>query len=215
MLTLVPEEIEEYARRSTTPVPELLEELREVTYARTELPQMQVGPLEGNLLHLLVRITGARRGVEIGMFTGYSALMMASALPEGGELITCDVDPAAEAIARSFFDRSPVGTRIQVRIAPALQTLETLEGPFDFAFIDADKTNYVNYYEAVLPLLRPGGWIAADNTLWNGRVLDDPAEQSEDTRALVAFSRHVAEDDRTHQALLTVRDGITLIWKKP
>lgn len=214
MLTLVPEEIEEYARRHSSPVPELLEELREVTYADMELPQMQVGPLEGNFLHLLVRITAARRGLEIGMFTGYSTLMMASALPDDGEITTCDVDPKAEAVARRFFERSPHGGKIKIRMGPALETLKQLQGPLDFAFIDADKANYVNYYEAVLPLVRPGGWIAADNTLWSGAVLDEAAEQDGDTAALVAFSGHVARDDRVRQVLLTVRDGITLIWKK-
>ena len=213
MLTLVPEEIEEYARRNTSPVPDLLEELREVTYAETDLPQMQVGPLEGTFLQLLVRLTGARRGLEIGMFTGYSTQMMAAALPDDGLLVTCDVDPKAEAIARRFFDRSPHGKKIQVRMGPALETLQALQGPFDFAFIDADKVNYIRYYEAILPLLTPGGWIAADNTLWSGAVLQGEADRSEDTAALVAFSAHVAADDRVRQVLLTVRDGITLIWK--
>jgi len=213
MIRLVPEEIEEYAVRQTSAVPQLLEELRKVTYAEMDSPQMQVGALEGTFLQLLVRISGARRGLEVGMFTGYSTLMMAAALPEDGELITCDVNPKAEAVARRFFDRSPDGGKIHIRMGPALETLETLEGPFDFAFIDADKVNYIHYYEKVLPMLRPGGWIAADNTLWNGKVVSDPAEQDDDTRALVAFSRHVANDDRVTQALLTVRDGITLIHK--
>jgi predicted O-methyltransferase YrrM len=213
MLTLVPEEIEEYARRMTSPVPALLDELRDVTFAEMASPQMQVGQLEGNLLHLLVRLTGARRGIEIGMFTGYSALMMAAALPAEGTLVTCDIDPKAEAIARRFFARSPDGRKIQVRMGPALETLPTLEGPFDFAFIDADKANYVRYYEAVLPLLRPGGWIAADNTLWSGDVLRAPADRDASTGALVAFSEHVAADVRVRQVLLTVRDGVTLIWK--
>ena len=213
-MNLVSEAIEQYAQRATTPPPPLLEELRSVTYARTRVPQMQVGPLEGMLLHLLVRLSGARRGIEVGMFTGYSALMMAAALPDDGSLITCDIDPEAEAIARSFFARSPDGRKIDVRIAPALDTLRTLSGPFDFAFIDADKSNYVRYYEAILPLLRPGGWIAADNTLWSGNVLRPAPEQDADTRALVEFSRHVHDDPRVDQTLMTVRDGVTLIWKR-
>jgi len=212
-MNLVSEAIEEYAQEATTPPPALLEELRAVTYARTRMPQMQVGPLEGMLLQLLVRLSGARRGIEVGMFTGYSALMMAAALPDDGKLVTCDIDPEAEAIARSFFARSPHGRKIEVRIGPALDTLKTLAGPFDFAFVDADKSNYVRYYEAILPLLRPGGWIAADNTLWSGDVLRPAAEQDADTRALVEFSRHVRSDPRVDQALLTVRDGVTLIWK--
>jgi caffeoyl-CoA O-methyltransferase len=214
MITLVPEEIEEYAIRQTTAVPALMEELRDVTYSGMELPQMQVGVLEGTFLQLLVRISGARRGLEIGMFTGYSTLMMAAGLPEGGELITCDVDPKAEEVARDFFARSPHGGKIRVCMGPALETLDRIEGPLDFAFIDADKANYIHYFDRVMPLLRPGGWIAADNTLWSGDVLKDPAEQDLDTRTLAAFSQHVAADDRVDQVLLTVRDGITLIWKK-
>jgi caffeoyl-CoA O-methyltransferase len=214
MLNLVDKAIEDYAERATTPPPPLLEELREVTYARTRVPQMQVGPLEGMLLQLLVRISGARRGIEVGMFTGYSALMMAAALPDDGKLVTCDIDPEAEAIARSFFARSPDGRKIDVRMGPALETLAGLTGPFDFAFVDADKGNYVRYYEAILPLLRRGGWIAADNTLWSGEVLRPAAEQDADTHALVEFSRHVRADPRVDQTLMTVRDGVTLIWKR-
>jgi caffeoyl-CoA O-methyltransferase len=214
MIQLVPENIEAYAMGQTTPVPALLDELREVTYASMELPQMQVGVLEGTFLQLLVRLSGARRGLEIGMFTGYSTLMMAGGLPEDGELITCDVDPRAEEVARSFFARSPHGGKIRVCMGPALETIRSLDGPLDFAFIDADKANYVPYFEAVLPLLRAGGWIAADNTLWSGAVLDDPAHQDKDTRTLTAFSRHVADSNQVTQVLLTVRDGITLLWKR-
>jgi caffeoyl-CoA O-methyltransferase len=214
MNPLVSEQIEEYARQQTTPVPELLNELREVTYAKMELPQMQVGILEGTFLQLLVRLSGARHGLEIGMFTGYSTLMMAAGLPDDGRLITCDVDPVAEEVARSFFTRSPHGDKIEIRMGPALETLDRLDAPLDFVFIDADKQNYSNYFDRVVPLVRSGGWIAADNTLWSGAVIEDPASQDGDTRALVEFSRHMAGDDRVDQVLLTVRDGITLLWKK-
>lgn len=214
MIRLVPEKIEEYAMQQTSPVPALLDELRDITYSTMDLPQMQVGVMEGTFLQLLVRLSGACRGLELGMFTGYSTLMMASGLPEDGELITCDIDPKAEEVARHFFARSPHGNKIRIRMGPALETLQELEGPLDFAFIDADKANYIPYFEAILPLLRPGGWIAADNTLWNGAVLDDPADQDPDTRALAEFSRHVSADSRVDQVLLTVRDGITLIWKR-
>lgn len=213
-MNLVSEEIEKYAQEATTPPPPLLEELRAVTYARARMPQMQVGPLEGMLLQLLVRLSGGRRGIEVGMFTGYSALMIAAGLPDDGSLVTCDIDPETEAIARSFFARSPHGRKIEVRMGPALDTLRGLAGPFDFAFIDADKSNYLRYYEAILPLLRQGGWIAADNTLWSGEVLRPAAEQDADTRALAEFSRHVRGDPRVDQVLLPVRDGVTLIWKR-
>lgn len=210
-LTLVPTDIEKYAQEHTEVPAPLFEELRQTTWARMSSPQMQVGHLEGTFLRMLVRMTGARRVVELGTFTGYSALMMAEALPDDGELITCDVDPEATAIARDFFTRSPHGRKITLRMGPALETLNTLEGPFDLAFIDADKQNYSAYYEAVLPLLRPGGLLVADNTLWSGRVLDP---QTPSDLAIVAFNDKVAADSRVEKVLLTVRDGMMLALKR-
>ena len=207
MLTLVPEQIEAYARDHTTPEPDLLDELRKETYARMALPQMQVGRLEGTLLRMLVRLTRARRVLEIGMFTGYSALMMAEGLPEDGCLITCDIDPEAEAMARSFFARSPHGHKIEIRMGPALETLKTLEGSFDLVFIDADKANYPTYYEAVVELVPRGGLIVIDNALWSGAVLDP---QDEDSRAIARVAEVVQGDPRVENALLTVRDGMLL-----
>ncbi len=210
-MRIVPEPLEQYAERHTEPPPRLLVELRDETYAKMESPGMQVGPLEGALLRLLARLAGARRVLEIGMFTGYSALMMAEALPDDGELVTCDVDEDAEAVARRYFARSPHGKKIRIRMGPALETLRTLEGPFDLAFIDADKESYLAYYEAVLPLVRPGGLLVADNTLWSGRVL---APKAGSDRALVEFNEKVAKDPRVEKVLLTVRDGVTLAWKR-
>jgi caffeoyl-CoA O-methyltransferase len=210
-LTLVPDAIEKYAQEHTDVPGPLFEELRQITYERMSAPQMQVGRLEGVFLRMLVRMTGARRVLEIGTFTGYSALMMAEGLPEEGELITCDVDPEAEAIARDFFARSPHGKKISLRMGPALETLKTLQGPFDLAFIDADKQNYGHYYDAVLPLLRPGGLLVADNTLWSGRVLEP---KSESDQAIVAFNARVAADPRVEKVLLTVRDGMMLALKR-
>jgi caffeoyl-CoA O-methyltransferase len=213
MLTLVPEEIEQYATRHTTPRPPLLQELIATTQREMgELSRMLSGELEGMLLQTLVAATGARRVLEIGMFTGFSALMMASALPEDGRLITCDVNPKTIAIGRSFFDRSPHGRKIEVREGPALDTIKTLTGAFDFIFIDADKGNYTNYYEATVPLLAANGLIAVDNVLWSGRVLD-PKEK--DDRAIVAFNDHVQNDARVTNVMLTVRDGLTLIRRSP
>jgi caffeoyl-CoA O-methyltransferase len=208
-LTLVPEEIEAYAARHTTPLPPLLDELIEATGKEFgPLATMLSGQLEGTLLQMLVFATGARRVLEIGMFTGFSAQMMASALPDEGQVVTCDVDPKAIAIAKSFLARSPYGRKIAVREGPALETLKTLDGPFDLIFIDADKGNYTNYYEAALPLLAPRGLIAVDNVLWSGKVLDpkDP-----DDRAIVAFNQHVRNDARVACVMLTVRDGVMLI----
>lgn len=210
-LTLVPEQIEAYAEAHTEPPAAIFEELRKETYAQMSMPQMQVGRIEGSFLRLLVRISRAKRILEVGMFTGYSALMMAEGLPEDGELITCDINPKAEAMARRTFAKSPHGRKIKIRMGPALETIKTVKGPFDLVFLDADKENYSNYYDAVLPLLRPGGLLVADNVLWSGRVLD-PKEESD--RAIVAFNDKVAKDSRVEKVLLSVRDGMMLALKK-
>jgi caffeoyl-CoA O-methyltransferase len=202
MLTLVPGSIEDYAADHTTGEDALLAELAQETRATMQLWVMQVGRVEGTFLKMLVQLTGARRVVEVGMFTGYSALMMAAGLPEGGRLITCDIDPAAERIASRYFARSAHGHKIEVRMGPALDTLRALEGPIDLAFIDADKESYGAYYE---------GLIVADNTLWSGRVLE-PKEASD--HAIVAFNARVTEDPRVEHVLLTVRDGMMLVRKR-
>jgi len=210
-LTLVPDPIEEYAaEHSEAPAP-ILENLREETYSKMSLPQMQVGRNEGTFLKLLVRLSRAKRVLEVGMFTGYSGLMMAEGLPDDGELITCDVDPKAEAMAKRYFAQSPHGKKIHIRMGPALETIKTLKGPIDMVFIDADKENYPKYYDAVLPLLRKGGLLVADNVLWSGRVLD-PKEETD--RAIVEFNDKVAKDSRVEKVLLTVRDGMMLAVKK-
>jgi caffeoyl-CoA O-methyltransferase len=212
VLTLVPEEIENYAAAHSTPLPALLEELATVTREKTgELAQMLSGQLEGTLLHVLAVSLGAQRILEIGTFTGFSALMMAAALPEDGKLITCEINPKAISIARSFFQRSPHGRKIEVREGPALETLKALEGPFDLVFIDADKETYIAYYEAALSLLAPNGLIAVDNVLWSGRVLN-PEDGS--SRAIAAFNEHVRQDQRVTQVILTVRDGVMLIRRR-
>jgi caffeoyl-CoA O-methyltransferase len=211
MPTLVPESIEKYAREHGSPEAPLLRELAAETWAKMEIPQMQVGHEEGRFLCLLARLMQARRILEIGTFTGYSALCMAEGMTEGGELVTCDVDPVATEMARRFWARSPHGKKIVLKLGPALETLRTLEGPFDVAFLDADKENYSNYWEAVLPKMRPGGLVAADNVLWSGRVLD-PREATD--RAIAAFNELVRRDTRVECVMLTVRDGMTLAWKK-
>jgi caffeoyl-CoA O-methyltransferase len=172
---------------------------------------MQVGRIEGTFLELLVRLSGARRALEIGMFTGYSGLMIASGLPEDGTLTTCDVDPKAEAVARRFFARSPHGRKIAIRMGPALDTIATLLPYIDFVFLDADKGNYSRYYEAVLPLMPSGGLLVADNVLWSGKVLD-PKEDTD--RAIASFNERVLHDPRVEKVMLTVRDGITLVRKR-
>jgi len=209
VLTLVPETIEAYAAAHTTPLPPLLAELQALTWERMgRRALMMSGHVEGTLLQMLVASVGARRVLELGTFTGFSALMMAAALPPDGQLITCDVDPDATAVARSFFDRSPDGHKIEIRLGPALATLRMLEGPFDVVFIDADKTSYPAYYEATLPLLAPHGVIAVDNVLRGGRVVDP---KDEGDRQTAAFNDLVQRDPRVTNVILTIRDGVMLI----
>ncbi len=211
MISIIPEKIEQYAAACTEKESLLLKALARETYARTVCPQMQVGHLEGSFLRLLVKISGARRILEIGTFTGYSALAMAEGLPERGKLITCDRDPEATQIARCFWNKSPHGKKIILKLGPALQTLKTLPGPFDFVFMDADKENYIRYWESCLPKVRRGGLIAADNVLWSGRVL---APREETARAIAGFNEHVRRDKRVEAVMLTLRDGLTVARKK-
>jgi caffeoyl-CoA O-methyltransferase len=213
MKPLVPEELEKYAEAHTDAPDPLLDELRAETFASVASPEMQVGRVEGTLLKMLVELSGAKRALEIGMYTGYSGLMIAAGLPDDGELVTCDVNPKVEEVARRYFARSTHGRKITIRMGPALDTIATFDPskPFDFVFLDADKENYPRYYDAVLPLLSPGGLIVADNVLWSGRVLD-PKEPSD--RAIATLNARVAGDSRVEKVLLTVRDGILLIRKR-
>jgi caffeoyl-CoA O-methyltransferase len=203
--------VEQFAHDHTEAETDLYVRLREETYRVMERPQMQVDIIEGRFLQMLVRLSGARTILELGMFTGYSALMMAEALPDDGHLITCEIDPKAEAIARRYFAESPHGDKITIRMGPALDTIKTLTGPLDLVFIDADKVNYSNYYQACVPLVKPGGLIVGDNVLWSGKVIDP---KDDDTHAIVAFNRLVQSDRRVENVCLTVRDGIMLAWKR-
>ncbi len=212
-ITLLHPAIADYVHEHSSPETELFERLRDETQGSLAQPQMQVGRVEGALLRLLVGISGATRVLEIGTYSGYSGLAMASALPAGGELITCDVDPVATAVARRYFDQSGYGDRITIRLAPALDTIAELaaEGQrFDLVFIDADKENYSRYWDAVLPLVPTGGLIVGDNTLWSGKVVNP---QTASDHAIVAFNRKVAADPRVEQVLLSVRDGVMLARK--
>lgn len=213
MGALLPRRLDEYVGRHATPEDPVLSALAEETRASTDQPQMMVGNTEGILLRAFVRAIGARRVLEVGTFTGYSALSMAMGLPEDGRVVTCDTSEAYTAIARRFWERSPHGEKITLHLGPALETLSSLAGPFDLAFIDADKTNYVRYWEAILPLLRPRGLVVADNVLWSGRVIEPAPGHDEDTAALAAFNEHVRRDDRVEHVMLGVRDGVTIAVK--
>jgi caffeoyl-CoA O-methyltransferase len=206
-----PEGVEEYVEAHTTAVPGYLRDLAAETLQMPGAPMLS-GPVEGRLLETLAFVTRARLAVDVGTFTGNSAIAMAGGLAEGGRVVTCDVNTETLAIARRHIAASPYADRIEVREGPALDTIASLDGPVDLAFIDADKTNYTNYYEALLPKLADAGLIAVDNTLWSGRVLDDGATD-EDTVAIRAFNDHVAADPRVVCVQLTVRDGVTLIRK--
>jgi caffeoyl-CoA O-methyltransferase len=178
---------------------------------------MQIGAEQAALMQLLVRAIGARRCIEIGTFTGYSALAVALALPPGGRIVCCDLSEEWTAIARKYWALASVSRKIQLKLGPALLTLDGLlpkgKGKFDFAFIDADKTNYANYYERCLKLVRRGGLIAIDNTLWHGRVVDR-RDRSADTRAIRAFNRNLRRDRRVDLSLVPIGDGLTLAFKR-
>ena len=204
------EKIEEYAFNHTSYEGNLLKRLEEETYEKLEIPQMTTGRIEARFLKLLARLVGAKRILEIGTFAGYSALSMAEALPEDGELITCEIDPEAIVFAKRYFDLSPHGKKIALLEGAALDSLKSISGPFDMAFIDADKENYSNYYEAILPMIRYGGLIAVDNVLWSGRVLD-PKDKSD--KAIHQFNERVIQDKRVESVLLTIRDGLNCIIK--
>jgi caffeoyl-CoA O-methyltransferase len=213
MLSLIGPDLAAYVDAHTTAESPLFARLRAETQADLASPQMQVGHVEGALLRILVAVSRAREVLEIGTYSGYSGLAMASALPDDGKLVTCDIDPVATAVARRYFAESGHGHKIDLRLAPALDTIAALarEGRrFDLVFIDADKHNYIRYWDAVLPLVPVGGLVVADNTLWSGKVVA-PKEDSD--HAIVAFNRHVAADPRVEHVLLSVRDGVMLARK--
>jgi caffeoyl-CoA O-methyltransferase len=205
MEPLLDERIEAYAADHSAEEPELLQRLAEETRRTMAQPQMLTGRTAGSFLRVLVRAANARRVLEVGTFTGYSALMMAAGLPEDGRLITCDVDEKAAAVARRYFAQSPHGGKIELRLGRAADTIRGLAGPFDLVFIDADKPNYGLYWDLCLERLRPGGVVVADNVLWSGQVLDP---KDDNGRAIVAFNQQVRRDPRVDCALLTVRDGM-------
>jgi caffeoyl-CoA O-methyltransferase len=209
-VSILRSEIDEYAEAHTTPHDELLERLSEETIATLENPQMLTGPVEGRLLELLVFGLGARRVLEIGTYSGYSALSMARGLPPDGRIDTCEIVERHADVARRYIAESRYADRIHVHVGPAAQTLTGLQGPWDFVFIDADKVGYSAYFDAVLPQLAPRGLIALDNTLQDGRVVDDP-DPAESVRAIAELNDRLVRDPRVTVALLTVRDGVTLV----
>jgi caffeoyl-CoA O-methyltransferase len=212
MSFIVPEDIERYAEEHTTPPDDLLRRLADETRATLQSPQMLTGSIEGRLLEFLVFATRARRILELGTYSGYSAISMAAALPPGGHIDTCEVDEQHATVARRYIEEAGYADRITIHLGPALETIARLEGEFDFVFIDADKVNYSSYYEALLPRLATGGLMAIDNTLWSGKVLapdDDPG-----TLAIAELNDRIAADPEAVAVQLTVRDGVTLVRRR-
>jgi caffeoyl-CoA O-methyltransferase len=213
MKPLIAPEIEAYAQAHSQPESPIRRALREETERTREDAVMVVGPLEGAFLQMVTLMAGAKRVLEIGTFTGYSALCFAEAVPEDGTVITCDVDEEAAAVARRYFAQSPVGRKIDIRLGPALDTMRALSGPFDLIFIDADKMNYLNYYRRALDLLAPHGVILIDNVLWSGEVLTHPPPD-ERTEAIQELNRTVTGDPRVTAVLVTIRDGVLVVRRK-
>src|SRR3954464_9800377 len=211
----VPEDIERYALEHTTPVGEQMDALAEETRATLPAPGMLSGAVEGRLLEMLVFASGARRVLEFGTYSGYSALSMARALPADGRIVSLEVSEEHAEFARRHIADSPYADRIEVLVGPALESVERLDGPFRPLFIDADKENYGRYYEAALAKLSERGLIVVDNTLWSGAVLDPEAEDaSESTRALAAFNDMVVEERRGPWVMLPMREGVTLTRRR-
>ncbi len=203
--------VEQYATEHSSQEPPYLAALAQETRERfAPVQQMMVGRLEGRFLKMLVAAAQPRRVLEIGTFTGYSALSMAEALPAGGRIITCELDAERAAFARRGFEAAGFADRIEVRVGRAIDTVAGLQGPFDFCFIDADKPSYPDYYEAVLAKLAPHGLIVVDNVLWSGDVVDADSPSS-DAQVMRAFNDRVAADPRVECVVLTIRDGVTLI----
>ena len=210
MKNLVLPAIEAYAEGHSAAESEVCRALREETYRSMDVPQMLVGPLEGALLKVMARLVRATRVLEIGTFTGYSALCLAEALPAEGRVLTCEIDPDAAAIAAQYFAKSPHGRKIELRMGPALETLRCLTGPFDLIFIDADKANYLNYYRRALELVAETGVILIDNVLWSGEVLRQPPPDGS-TAVIQELNRIIAADPGVMAVLVTIRDGVFVV----
>lgn len=203
--------IEQYSLENTTEDSELIQELIAVSEKNLEFTDMLSGRLVGRLLSILIKISGARRVLEIGTFTGYSALTMAEALPEDGKLFTCEYNERYEDIARSFFERSDAGSKITLLMGKALETIPTIEGEFHFIFLDADKINYPDYYRMIQPRLTHNGLLVVDNVLWGGDAVSGEGEKG---KAIDELNTMIDQDNSVEQVMMTVRDGVTIVRKK-
>lgn len=210
----MPQSSDRYIAAHSTEPSEALEWLERQTHIRTNYPRMMSGSVQGQLLKMLVEISGASRALEIGSFTGYSAICIASGLPEDGHLDSLEINDELEDLMREGWERAGLSDRISLHIGDAVDTLKGLEGPYDFVFIDANKRQYCEYYELVMPLVREGGLIVADDVLWDGKVYADPLPEDAQTVSLLKFNDMVKQDRRVEAVMLPLRDGLTIIRKK-
>lgn len=208
-------ELEEYILNHIDPEDEQLASLDRETHLYHLRPRMVSGHLQGRILKMFCRMIRPHRVLELGTFTGYSALCLAEGLNDGDEVHTLEIDDEIEDFTRSHLDRSPYGKRIKFLIGDALEIVPTLTDVYDLVFIDANKRDYLKYYELVLPKVRPGGFILADNTLWDGKVVTDPHSRDAQTVGIEQFNDFIAGDNRVEKVILPLRDGLTILWKKP
>jgi predicted O-methyltransferase YrrM len=210
---MIDKELEKYIEEFTTPEDEVMKQLNRETYLKTYYPNMLSGMVQGKLLEMISRMIKPNRILEVGTFTGYSAIALARGLAPGGKLITLEMNEEMEAFIRRFIDRSGQADQIELIIGDAMETINKLEEEFDLVFIDADKEQYLDYYKLILPKVRKDGYIVADNVFWDGRVMEDDSRSDKETMGVKSFNRYVREDDRVEQVILSVRDGLMLIRK--
>lgn len=212
-MNIINKDIEEYIENYSTPEDELMYKLNRETFLKTIYPNMISGSVQGKVLEMISRMVRPERILEVGTFTGYSAIAMAKGLNHNGKLITIDINEELEGFIRKYFDKSGLNDKIELIIGNALEIIPSLDEIFDLVFIDADKENYKNYYELALPKLRSGGFIVADNVFWDGKILEDDSKSDKETLGIKQFNEHVKNDDRVEQVLLSVRDGLMLVRK--
>lgn len=212
-MEFLPEHIQAYAEKHTEPEPGVLAELNRETWLKILYPRMLSGPFQGRFLSMVSKLIRPRRILEVGTYTGYSALCMAEGMDPEGTLTSIELDPELEDMIREYFEKAGQTAKLDLRIGNAMEIIPTLEGPFDLAFIDADKQNYIAYYQMILPKMRSGGMILADNVLWSGQVTD-PDVNDKETKGLRDFANFVSSDDTVERILLPIRDGIMMIMKK-
>jgi predicted O-methyltransferase YrrM len=205
--------LQEYIRNHSSDEPEILGRLNRETHLKTHMPQMLSGPMLGTFLSMVSRMIKPSRILEIGTFTGYSAICLAAGLQENGQLITIEINPEMEEIACQYFDEAGFGNHITMYIGNAIEVLPRLTGPFDLIFIDANKDHYIEYFDLCIEMMLPGSWILADNTLWYGRVIEPSAEKDRETAGIVNFNKYVNAHPGVENLILPIRDGLTLIRK--